>query len=205
MGQVQPGGEMVDDRAMMWDEALAFGRSGTMGARYKSRGAGAMTTEEPKTGTRVTTIPVTEETAVPPERVLEAAHDFSDRRAKVFPAVSVRHMTVHSMGDTTADVTEGTRVGPFVVWERCTYDWSNPGCVTATVTDSNVYGFPGSSWEITAAATDRGSRVNMTWTRWFQRRPLGRIMGFAYRHMGDRSFTKYGRDIVKNLEELDKA
>ena len=30
-------------------------------------------------------------------------------------------------------------------------------------------------------------------------------MGFAYRHMGRRSFAKYGRDIVKNLEQLDKA
>jgi polyketide cyclase/dehydrase/lipid transport protein len=164
-----------------------------------------MTTEEPRSGERVTTIPVTQDTTVPPERVLGAARDFSDRRAKVFPAVSARHMTVHSVEDGTADVTEGTRVGPFVVWERCVYDWSKPGCVTATVVDSNVYGFPGSSWEITAVPTDRGSRVSMTWTRCFQRRPLGRIMGFAYRHMGERSFTKYGRDIVKNLEDLEKA
>jgi hypothetical protein len=91
------------------------------------------------------------------------------------------------------------------MWERCRYDWSEPGRVTATVVDSNVYGFPGSSWEITATATDQGSRVEMAWTRWFQRRPRGRFMGFAYRHIGERSFAKYGRDIVKNLEQLDKA
>ena len=30
-------------------------------------------------------------------------------------------------------------------------------------------------------------------------------MGFAYRHMGERSFTKYGHDVVNNLEQLDKA
>ena len=162
-------------------------------------------TERPKTDPRITTIRVTEETAVSPERVLEAARDFSDRRTKVFPAVSPRHMTVHAMQATTADVTEGTRVGPFVVWERCTYDWSNPSSVTATVTDSNIYGFPGSSWEITAVATDSGSRVDMTWTRWFQRRPLGRVMGFMYRHMGERSFAKYARDIVKNLEQLEEV
>jgi hypothetical protein len=113
-----------------------------------------MSTEESQNGQRTTTIPVTVKTVVPPERVIQAAHDFSDRRAKVFPAVSSRHMTVHSTADLTADVTEGTRVGPFVVWERCTYDWSRPGTVTATVTDSNVYAFPGSRWEITAVATD---------------------------------------------------
>jgi hypothetical protein len=160
-------------------------------------------TDERKTEPRITIIPVTEETVVPPAAVLEAAHDFSDRRAKVFPAVSARHMKVHATAETTADVTEGTRVGPFVIWERCTYDWSQPSSVTATVTDSNVYGFPGSSWQISAVATDRGSRVDMTWTRCFQRRPLARMMGFVYRHMGERSFAKYGRDIVKNLEGLE--
>jgi hypothetical protein len=162
-----------------------------------------VSTQEPAAGGRVTTIPVTQETTVSAERVLEAAHDFSDLRATVFPAVSARHMTVHALGDVTADVTEGTRVGPFVVWERCRYDWSTPGRVTATVTDSNIYGFPGSSWEIAAVSTDGGSRVDMTWTRWFQRRPLGRVMGFVYRHFGERSFTKYAHDIITNLEALD--
>jgi hypothetical protein len=151
----------------------------------------------------ITTIAVSEDTTVSADEVLNAAHDFSERRTKVFPAVSLRHMTVHSSGDTTADVSEGTRLGPFVIWERCTYDWSKPGSVVATVTDSNVYGFPGSSWEITAVTNDRGSHVEMTWKRRFQHRPLGRMMGFAYRHTGQRSFTKYGRDIVKNLEALD--
>jgi len=164
-----------------------------------------MTGDEPKRSAPITTIHVPVDTTVSPERVLGAVHDFSDRRARLFPAVSVRHMTVHRVEDTTADVTEGTRVGPFVIWERCEYDWSKPGCVTATVIDSNVYGFPGSSWEITAVPTDDGSRVNMTWTRCFQRRPLGRIMGVAYRRTGQRSFTKYARDLVKNLEDLENA
>ena len=149
-----------------------------------------------------TTITVADDVAAPPDRVLAAACDFSERRAGVFPAVSARHMTVHSIGDTTADVTEGTRVGPFVLWERCSYDWSQPGIVTATVTDSNIYAFPGSKWDITATATDGGSRVEMVWTRTFQRRLGGRIMGFVYRHFGERSFTKYGREIARNIERL---
>jgi hypothetical protein len=152
---------------------------------------------------RITTIPVMVNTVASPESVILAARDFSERRFRVFPAVSKRHMTVHSIGDATADVTEGTRLGPFVVWERCTYDWSMPGIVTATVIDSNVYGFPGSKWEITAVATDEGSRVDMTWTRCFRRRPLARVMGVMYRHVGERSFAKYGRDVVKNLEQLE--
>jgi len=164
-----------------------------------------MSTDPSGTAPRLATIAVTEQTHVAANAVLAAAHDFSDRRSMVFPAVSTRHMTVHAVGETTADVTEGTRLGPFVVWERCTYDWSNPGRVTATVTDSNVYGSPGSSWEITAVAIDQGSRVDMTWTRRFQPRPLARIMALAYRKVGKRSFTKYARDVVNNLEKLERA
>jgi len=38
------------------------------------------------------TIKVAVETALPPERVLEAAYDFSDRRADVWPNVRARRI-----------------------------------------------------------------------------------------------------------------
>jgi hypothetical protein len=155
------------------------------------------------TSPEATSITLAETTSVSAERVLAAASDFSSRRARIFPAVSVKHMTVHALDSTAADVTEGTRVGPLVVWERCDYDWSQPGRVTATVTDSNVYGVPGSRWEITARPVEDGSLVEMTWTRCFRRSPLGRFMGVVYRRFGQRSFAKYARDIVQNLEQLD--
>jgi hypothetical protein len=104
---------------------------------------------------------------LPPWRVLEAAHDFTDRRSDVFPAVEAEHFEVHSIADNHADVTEGTRTGIGTNWERCRYDWSNPGSVTAAVTDSNVY-VPGSSWTITAVAAPQGSHVEMTWARQFK-------------------------------------
>jgi hypothetical protein len=155
------------------------------------------------TSPAATSIALTETTAVPAERVLAAASDFSQRRARVFPAVSVRHLTVHTLDSTAADVTEGTRVGPFVLWERCDYDWSQPGRVIATVTRSNVYNVPGSRWELTARTLEAGSQVEMTWTRCFRRTPLGRFMRFVYRRYGQRSFAKYAHDIVQNLERLE--
>ena len=151
----------------------------------------------------VTTIVVSETTTVPVERVLAAASDFTPRRGRVFPAVSAKHTTVHAIAGASADVTEGTRVGPLVLWERCDYDWSQPGRVIATVTDSNVYATPGSSWTITAEPANGATRVEMTWRRGFRRRPLGRFMGFMYRKVGRRSFTKYARDTLHNLETLD--
>ena len=151
----------------------------------------------------ITTIVVSETTTVPVERVLAAASDFTPRRYSVFPAVSAKHTTVHASAGTSADVTEGTRVGPLVLWERCDYDWSQPDRVIATVTDSNVYATPGSSWTITAEPVDGATRVEMTWRRAFRRRPLGRFMGFMYRKTGQRSFTKYARDTLRNLETID--
>ena len=151
----------------------------------------------------MTTIRVICETSVAPDRVLYAARDFTDRRADIFPAVSVPKLEVHSEGETSADVTEATSAGIGDNWERCDYDWSQPGSVTATVTDSNVYAVPGSSWEIKATPSDGGSRIEMTWTREFKRNARGRVFGTAFRLIGKRIFNKYGRDIVDNLEQVE--
>ena len=153
----------------------------------------------------MTTIRVVADTTVPPDRVLYAARDFSDRRADIFPAVSVPKLEVHAEGDTSADVTESTRAGFGDNWERCDYDWSRPGSVKATVKESNVYAVPGSSWEITATPSASGSRVEMIWIREFQSNARGRIFGTAFRLFGNRIFNKYGRDIVKNLEKVEAA
>ena len=91
------------------------------------------------------------------------------------------HLTVHELSETTADATEGTSVGIGTNWERCRYDWSEPGRVTATVTGSNVYAHPGSSWQLTATPSDRGSRVEMVWQRTFRRNPRGLLFGTLFR------------------------
>ena len=149
------------------------------------------------------TIRIVSETSVPPARVLEAASDFSEQRAEMFPAVSVDRMEVHELGETSADVTEGTKVGPFGEnWERCSYDWSQPGSVTAPVTDSNVYEPEGSSWEITATPKDGGSRVEMIWMREFKGNVRGVAFGTLFRLAGKPLFGRYARDVLKNLESL---
>jgi hypothetical protein len=154
----------------------------------------------------MTVIKVETDSPLPPERVLEAAYDFSERRESIFPAVSVKRTTVHEVGQTSADVTEGTRAGPIVNWERCRYDWSTPGCVIATVTDSNVYADPGSKWEITASPKeDGGSHVEMTWTREFKRGPRGRFFGTLFRLVGNRIFHGYALTTIKNMDEVERA
>jgi hypothetical protein len=145
------------------------------------------------------TLTFTFDCSLPPDRVLEAARDFTDRRADVFPAVEVAHFAVHCIGETDADVTEGTGTGIGTNWERCRYDWSIPGSVTADVTDSNVYAH-GSSWTISATAAPQGSNVEMTWARQFTSTIRGRLFGTAFRLAGRPIFHKYAKQIIDNLE-----
>jgi hypothetical protein len=114
------------------------------------------------------------ETPVPPAAVLAAAVDFSDRRPDLWPTIERRVYRVHARGDTWAEVTEGSRfLG--TIWARERYDWSTPGCVCATVLDSNVFR-PGGTWEL--AATERDGRTKVTVTsRRKARGTRGRILG----------------------------
>ena len=131
---------------------------------------------------RVVTIQVTAHSPLSPQRVLEAARDFSERRADVWPNVRRRHLTIHESGESFADVTEGTWVvGLF--WERNRYDWSTPGTVRATVIDSSIFE-PGSTWELRATARGGGSQVQMVLNRGFRSGPKGRIASAVHHTVG---------------------
>ena len=135
-----------------------------------------------ETGRHELTIKVAAETTSPPHRVLEAAHDFSNRRADVWPNVRSRHLAVHERGQNFAEVTEGTWVvGLF--WERNRYEWSQPESVKATVIDSNIFQ-PGSTWEIRATARDGGSEVELVLHRGFRRGLKGRIASAVHHTVG---------------------
>jgi hypothetical protein len=150
----------------------------------------------------MTTILVTTHSRLSPERVLAAGYDFSARRAQVFPAVSLPYLEVHELGDASADVTEGTPAGIGINWERCQYDWSQPGSVKAVATDSNVYRPPNSSWELRARPAEHGSTVEMIWIREFTRSVRGRIFGSLFRLIGRPIFTRQARRTIRNLERV---
>jgi hypothetical protein len=110
---------------------------------------------------------------LPPERILAAARDFSDRRPELWPMISRHFYKVHAAGGTWADVTEGSDVFGGI-WARERYDWSTPGMIRAVVQDSNVFK-PGGIWEMCVRPSDGGSRIEVINDR--QGRTLkGRIM-----------------------------
>jgi hypothetical protein len=137
----------------------------------------------------VPSVHVVDETPVAPKRVLDAARDFSERRAEMWPDVHVEHLHVHEAGETFAEVTEGNPWPIGYVWERLRYDWSEPGSVKGVVIDSNIFK-PGSTWEIRATPANRGSRVEVIAVRHlrgFKGRLLAPVfpLGLAKRTVAD--------------------
>ena len=111
----------------------------------------------------VSRVHVVAESTATPGRVLEAARDFSPRRADLWRDVYVEHFEIHDLGHTSAEVTEGNPwPWPFgLVWERLRYDWSQQGVLSGTVIESNLFK-PGSTWELRVSPrAEVGSRVEI--------------------------------------------
>ena len=82
------------------------------------------------------TLHFTETTTSTPEQFVAGLTDFGPGRAELFENSADDDLEVHSKGPTEADVTEGSGG----VWERLSYDWSDPNHIVLTTTDSNTWG-----------------------------------------------------------------
>jgi hypothetical protein len=82
------------------------------------------------------TIHVHETTTATPEQFVAGLTDFGPGRSQLFGRSSDRYLKVHDQEPMHADVTEGSAG----IWERLTYDWSDPNRVVLTTTDSNTWG-----------------------------------------------------------------
>jgi hypothetical protein len=106
------------------------------------------------------------ETTLPPEAVREALLDFTPRRPELWPGIAPSYYEVYSVGDTTAEIREGTKLpllGGF--WARERYDWSDPQTIRWTVLESN-FSAPGSVVSATLRPrADGGTRVEIHWER----------------------------------------
>lgn len=111
-------------------------------------------------GSRMPSVRVSEHSELPPDVVLSAARDFTDRRADMWPDVHLEYLQVHEIGESHADVTEGNPWPIGYVWERLRYDWSDPRSLRGQVIESNIFK-PGSTWELSASPEGDGSRVEI--------------------------------------------
>jgi len=93
--------------------------------------------------------------------VMDALTDFSPARADVWPSIDAEHFVVHELGETWAEVTEGTASA----WERARYEWDvDRQRVEITTHDSKVFG-PGGGWVFQLSPSDSGTRVDVELTR----------------------------------------
>lgn len=100
---------------------------------------------------------------VPPEAVVAALTDFSERRPEIWPDLDPEIYEVVEVRATSAVVREGQRTPR--LWAVEEYDWSTPGTVTWTARESNFCA-PGSSMSARAEpGPGGGSRVHVTWSR----------------------------------------
>jgi hypothetical protein len=138
------------------------------------------------------------DTPLSPQQVRAAATDFSERRPQIWSGIDPQRFTVHALGDTNAEVTEGGREFGGI-WARERYDWSDPHLVVARVLDSNVFR-PGSRWELRVRPTPAGgSRVE--WASLRQPRSLkGRLVVLILRVAGRQLLRGY---LQKTLAKLD--
>ncbi|MQY10940.1 hypothetical protein SRB5_10540 [Streptomyces sp. RB5] len=96
-----------------------------------------------------------------PEGVLKVLADFGPARAQTWPTIDAEHFTVHELGDTWAEVTEGTEAA----WERARYQWDDSAQrVVITTLDSKLFG-AGGGWIFTMTPEGDGTRVDVELTR----------------------------------------
>lgn len=84
----------------------------------------------------MSTIHLSQLTTASPGQFLAGLTDFGPERAKLFGRSANEYLRVHDQGPGHADVTEGSGG----IWERLSYDWSDPARVVMKTTDSNTWG-----------------------------------------------------------------
>jgi len=108
---------------------------------------------------------MTVETSLPPEKVREALLDFSPRRPEIWRGITPSLYEVYSVGETSADIKEGTKLPIGTFWARERYDWSDPQTIRWTVQESNFCA-PGSFVSATLHPRDGGgTRIDIHWER----------------------------------------
>ena len=136
------------------------------------------------------------DSTVPPQVVVGALTDFSERRLELWPNIDRKYYRVHQVSSTSAEVTEGSRG----VWERTHYDWSRPGTVRIDVQDSNAFR-PGSYWVYSVEPLPQGgSHVHLE----FQRTPRnakGFLLSALLSVAGRKIFGDFLGETLRRLEK----
>jgi hypothetical protein len=135
-------------------------------------------------------------TTATPEQVVELMTDFSPNRPHRWPASSVKAFEVYHVGDTEADIREGQDFPK--LWATWHYDWSTPGSVTLTITESDAMQ-AGGFMTLTATPTaEGGSSVHGVWEQ-TSKNLTGLVGVTMMRLIGPRFLSSYYKKVYDRL------
>jgi hypothetical protein len=146
------------------------------------------------------TVHLTETTTATPQQFIAALTDFGPQRGKIWRNSQPEYLQIHSLTDTSADVTEGSSAGGGT-WERLRYDWSQPNHVTMTTIDSNIWGKrSGHSYTLTPT-TGGGATIDVVVVRQGIS-PKGRLIGMLVGLVGKPLIRRELRKSIEAIEAL---
>jgi hypothetical protein len=146
----------------------------------------------------MSTIKMHATTRVTPEQYIAALTDFGPGRSQIFGNSADADLKVHDKRQGHADVTEGSGG----VWERLSYDWTDPNRLVARTTDSNIWGGnSGHTYRFTrnANGTTEIDYVVVRDGKNFK----GHFLGFVLGTVGKSKLVKPFQDSVKAVEARD--
>lgn len=134
------------------------------------------------------------------DRFIAALTDFSERRPELWPNLDAKYYELHELGDTWADVTEGTDVLGGV-WAREHYDWSEPGLVRLRLVEARDFR-PGTLIEYRVSGSpDGGCHIAVEFQR-VATSLRGRVVGVGVQLTGTRRFAA---DLRETLDRLARS
>ena len=143
----------------------------------------------------MTTIHFTEVTTLTPAQFVAGLTDFGPGRADVFANSHDDELEVHSQRPGYADVTEGSGG----VWERLSYDWSDPHHVVLTTTDSNVWGGASGHTYTLKERRDGATEIDVVIVR-DGKNLKGHLLAFAFATGGKRVLRKAFDNSIRAME-----
>ena len=141
------------------------------------------------------TIHLKRTTTATPEEFIAGLTDFGPGRAQLFGNSADKYLKVHDRGPDWADVTEGSRG----TWERLHYDWSDPGRVVLTTTDSNAWGGSSGHTYTFVRRPDGTTEVDVVVVR-EGKNLQGRVLGAVVGVLGKRFLDKALAGTIRAIE-----
>jgi hypothetical protein len=146
----------------------------------------------------MSTIHLHQTTTLTPEQYVAGLTDFGPGRSKLFGNSADEYLKVHHLGQSEADVTEGSGG----IWERLHYDWSDPNRVVLTTTDSNTWG--GASGYTFTRRSDGMTDIDVVVVR-DGKNLKGWVLGFVLGTIGKGVLEKAFINSVKAIEARNGA